>query len=63
MNENDKWSMSYSTSWTQPYSNWSHPISSVEKEMAVIEAIDNIVSSMTAYLDAERLLSSIMTQK
>jgi len=48
---------SYSASWTQPYSNWSHPISSVEKEMAVIEAIDNIVESMTAYPDAQELIT------
>ena len=49
--------ISYSTSWTQPYSNWSHPTSSLDKEMAVIEAIDNIVDSMTAYPDVMELIN------
>ena len=48
--------ISYSASWTQPYSNWSHPTSALDKEMAVIEAIDNIVDSMTAYPDVIQLM-------
>ena len=48
--------ISYSASWTQPYSNWKHPTSSIDKEMAVIEAIDNIVDSMTVYPDVTQLM-------
>ena len=54
MDKENKWSINYS--WTQPYSNWSHPTSSIDKEMAVIEAIDNIVDSMTVYPDAIQLM-------
>jgi hypothetical protein len=57
MNEDNKWSINYS--WTQPYSNWSHPTNSITKEMAVIEAIDNIITHMVGYPDAELLLKNI----
>jgi len=56
MNENNKWSISYS--WTQPYTNWNRPITAIDKEVAVIEAIDNIVNSMTAYPDALKLINN-----
>jgi|TARA_B110000977_G_C11023999_1_gene472454 hypothetical protein len=59
MNEDDKWSISYSTSWTQSYSNWNQPISSTNSQLAVIEAIDNIVQHMVVYPDAEKLLEDI----
>tara|TARA_B110000503_G_C7136101_1_gene408864 strand:- start:834 stop:1022 length:189 start_codon:yes stop_codon:yes gene_type:complete len=59
MNEDNKWSISYSTSWTQPYSNWNHPISSINNQMTVIEAVDNIVDHMTIYPDAINLLKEI----
>jgi len=58
MNEDNKWSINYS--WTQPYSNWNHPIRSTDQQMAVIKAIDNIVEHMTVYPDAERLLANIL---
>ena len=61
MNEDNKWSINYS--WTQPYTNWNHPVSTVDKEMSVINAIDNIVAHMTAYPDAERLLMPIISRK
>jgi len=57
--------MSFSTSWTQqtynvqPYSNWNQPISSINSQLAVIEAIDNIVQHMAVYPDAEKLLEDI----
>ena len=61
MNEDNKWSINYS--WTQQYTNWNHPVSTVDKEMSIINAIDNIVAHMTDYPDAERLLASIMSRK
>ena len=61
MNEDNKWSINYS--WTQPYTNWNHPVSTVDKEMSIIDAIDNIVDHMVSYPDAERLLSTIMSRK
>lgn len=58
---NDKffkgWSMSYS--FSQPYSNWSHPTSKVEKEMIIIEAVDNIVQNMLTFPDVEAILNKI----
>jgi len=57
MNNNNKWSINYS--WSQPYTNWNHLTNSVAKEIAVIEAIDNIVEHMSVYPDAELLLKNI----
>jgi hypothetical protein len=61
MNKDNKWSISYS--WTQPYTNWNHPVSTVDKEVAVIDAVDNIVAHMAVYPDAERLLAAIISRK
>ena len=62
--------MSFTTSWTQPYLPTSYnpfyqpsPEHAATEEMIRIAAVDNIVAEMTEYPDAERLLSSIMTQK
>jgi hypothetical protein len=55
--EDNKWSINYS--WTQPYTNWNHPVSSTDQQLTVINAIDNIVSHMETYPDAERLLKNI----
>jgi hypothetical protein len=60
MNKDNKWTINYS--WTQPYSNWNHPVSSADQQMTVIESIDNIVEQMTVYPDAERLLKNIFSQ-
>ena len=51
------WSMSYS--FSQPYNNWSHPVSSVEKQLIVLEAIDNIVQNMLTFPDVEAILNKI----
>lgn len=59
MNQNNKWTMQYR--WTQPYSNWNYPVKSVTNEIAVIEAIDNIVNSMTTYSDAQQLIKKYFT--
>ena len=61
MNKDNKWSISYS--WTQPYANWNSPVGSVDQQMAVLNAIDNIVDHMTVYPDAEQLLVPIMFTK
>ena len=57
MNNNDKWSINYS--WSQPYTNWNYPVSSVDKELAVIEAIDNIVNSMERFPEAEAIIQKV----
>lgn len=55
-----KWTMSYS--YSQPYTAWNHPASSVEKEIAVLDAIDNIVQHMLTYPEAEAILNTVMNQ-
>lgn len=55
-----KWTMSYS--YSQPYANWNQPTSSVEKELAVLDAIDNIVQHMLTYPDAEAIIKTVMTR-
>jgi hypothetical protein len=49
----------YSFSWTQPYSNWNHPISSTEKQLIVIQAIDNVIDYMKTYPDAEAIIEKV----
>jgi hypothetical protein len=57
MNKDNKWTINYS--WTQPYTNWKHPVSTVDKEIAVIDAIDNIVAHMKDYPDAKKVILKI----
>ena len=67
MNEDNKWTINYSTSWTQPYLPTSYnpfyqpsPEHAATEEMIRINAVDNIVAEMTEYPDAERLLKNIL---
>lgn len=58
--------------FTQPYTNWNQHIplriakddthrQSVNVEMSVLAAVDNIVDQMKSYPEAEQLLKSILT--
>lgn len=58
MMSDSRFNISYS--WTQPYAGWTKPVNT---EMAVIEAVDNIVNSMTSYPEAEKLLAKIFSPK
>ena len=58
MMSDDRFSISYS--WTQPYTGWTKPVNT---EMAVLDAVDNIVSHMKTYPDAERMLAGIFSPK
>jgi|TARA_B110000977_G_C10919409_1_gene432478 hypothetical protein len=59
MSKKDEWSMNYS--WTQPYQ-INQPLTyvSLPNTIAVLEAVDNIVESMTSYPDAERIINKII---
>tara|TARA_B110000503_G_scaffold141916_1_gene236996 strand:- start:2373 stop:2570 length:198 start_codon:yes stop_codon:yes gene_type:complete len=56
--EDNSWSVNYS--WSQPYTNWNHPISSVQKEMSVIEAIDNLVNAGLTHPKADAILKALV---
>jgi hypothetical protein len=56
--ENNRWSVNYS--WSQPYINWNHPTSSVQKEMSVIEAIDNLVDAGLTHPVADSILNALV---
>lgn len=60
MSMKPEWSMNYS--WTQPYQiNQPLTIRSMDLQaIAVLEAVDNIVESMTSYPDAERIINKII---
>lgn len=58
MSKKAEWSMNYS--WTQPYQ-INQPLTVVSLQtIAVLEAVDNIVESMTSYPDAERIINKII---
>lgn len=70
MMSNDRFNISYS--WTQPYPGYSIPLrvskneqhrEAVKTELAVLDALDNVVSHMTAYPEAESLLAKIFSPK
>jgi hypothetical protein len=70
MMSNDRFNISYS--WTQPYTGYSIPLrvaqnnqhrEAVNTELAVLDAVDNIVSHMSEYPEAERLLAKIFSSK
>ena len=52
-----KWTMSYS--YSQPYTAWNHPASSVELELAVLDAIDNIIQNWLTFPDAEAIINKL----
>jgi len=60
MSMKPEWSMNYS--WTQPYQiNQPLTFRCVSLQtIAVLEAVDNIIESMTSYPDAERIINKII---
>lgn len=54
MSKKDEWSMSFS--WTQPYQGMN---SREIYETLSLDAVDEIVESMTSYPDAERIINKI----
>lgn len=70
MMSNDRFNISYS--WTQPYPGYSVPLriakntqhrEAVNTELAILDALDNVVSHMTVYPEAEQLLVKIFPSK
>jgi len=70
MMSDDRFNISYS--WTQPYPGYSVPLriaknnqhrEAVNTELAILDALDNVVSQMTVYPEAERLLAKIFSPK